>query len=382
MKTGLYIFYSRTYSGAEIVTKRLICNNKSIKPIVLCTPGSFSDSLKEYNFKIYETQFLEPVNYYNNKVIKLICYPFALIYKSLGLSLKVIFLLKKEKIDFLHANNLFPSIYIIPLLWVRFFFRDLKIVRSHFDASFHAVNNNLGKYIWRILIQKFDINFAASDYTKEVMLNVIKSDRIFTLYSGLESLKIDKKFTQLSPNNKNINIGIIGQIIPSKGHSLLLKALENLNQYDFNLLIIGKKEGKYYENLLFQLETLPIKSKISFSGFFNNIDEMYENIDIVVNATSEAYAEPLGTTIIEGMAFGKIVVASNVGGTPEIINHEIDGFLYKPDNIKALTDTLKYIFDNLNKIDYIRENAIDKVRSKFQIEKMVTRYNYLLENKL
>ncbi|MFN3848505.1 MAG: glycosyltransferase family 4 protein [Spirosomataceae bacterium] len=381
MKTGLYIFYSRTYSGAEIVTKRLICHNKSIKPIILCTPGNFSNSLKEYNFKIYETQFLEPVKYYNNKVIKLICYPLALVYRTLGLSLKVFFLLKREKVDFIHANNLFPSLYILPLLYIKFLL-PVKVVRSHFDASFHNINEIIGKYIWRILIKRFDINFAASDYTKKVMLNVKKSDRIFTLYSGLESLKIQKHFNQSSSNSKSINLGIIGQIIPSKGHNLLLKALENLNQYDFNLHIIGKKEGKYYESLLSQLEISPIKSKISFSGFFSNMNEMYENIDLVVNATSAAYAEPLGTTIIEGMAFGKIVVASNVGGTPEIINHNIDGFLYKPDNIESLTNILKYTFDNFNKMNYIRENAIEKVKSKFQIETMVERYNYLLEHKL
>lgn len=382
MKTGLYIFYSRTYSGAEIVTKRLICHNKSIKPIILCTSGDFRESLKEYDFKIYETRFLEPVSYYNSNFFKVIYYPFAFIYKSLGLSLKVFFLLKKEKIDFIHANNLFPSIYLIPLLYVKFFFSGIKIIRSHFDASFHNINNNLGRFIWSILIQKFDINFAASDYTKEVMLNVRKSDRIFTLYGGLEFLKINNPFIKPSSNKKKINIGIIGQIIPSKGHSLLIKALENLNQYDFNLLIIGKGEGKYYETLLSELETSPIKSNVSFSGFFSNMNEMYRNIDIVVNATSAAYAEPLGTTIIEGMAYGKIVVASNVGGTPEIIDHRVDGFLFEPDSIEALSGALKYVFENFNNIDNIREKAIDKVKTKFHIEAMVTRYNYLLENKL
>ena len=119
-------------------------------------------------------------------------------------------------------------------------------------------------------------------------------------------------------------------------------------------------------------------SKIIYLGYIDDIVEFYNGCDIIINNSSGLRSEPLGTTIYEAMACEKIVLASNTGGTPEIITDEKDGFLFDSEQQSDLEQKLSYVFEKHDVMDNIRSAARSKVIEKFNISIMIDTYNKIL----
>ena len=91
-------------------------------------------------------------------------------------------------------------------------------------------------------------------------------------------------------------------------------------------------------------------------------------------------SESLGTTIYEAMAFEKIVVASDTGGTPEIITDLVDGFLFPAEQQFELLAKLDDIISNYPVYGNIKKRAREKVNQQFNILKMKADYNQILNS--
>lgn len=107
----------------------------------------------------------------------------------------------------------------------------------------------------------------------------------------------------------------------------------------------------------------------------------YNGCDIVVNNSNKEGGEPLGTTLYEAMACEKIVAASATGGSPEIIDDKINGYLFKPDSPEDIYQILKDILLNITSLQKVQQNARIKVSKRFNILTMAERYNLLLSEK-
>ena len=87
----------------------------------------------------------------------------------------------------------------------------------------------------------------------------------------------------------------------------------------------------------------------------------------------------MGTTILEAMCCNRLVLASNTGGTPEIIFDGINGFLYNPEEKDCFISRASYLIENYEKLNEIRYNARMRIINNFNIEKMVNEFNDLIE---
>jgi glycosyltransferase involved in cell wall biosynthesis len=300
------------------------------------------------------------------------------LFKSLALSITVSQIIKQHKeITLIDCINLIPSFYILPyIFYQKIYGRNFKIIRSHHDISFHGRNKYLSYWIWNLLARNFDLNYVPSGATRKKFLQVT-SHNAWIVYNGIDI----QKFNNLKIHTGvDITVGIIGQIIPEKGHMLLLEAMKELRtNKSVKLFVYGNENTDFSVELKKYISTISALSEmVEFKGFIKETEAIYNEIDIVVNCTTESFAEPLGTTIIEGMSYGKIVVASNVGGTPEIIDDKLNGYLYQSTSLKNLQSTLEYVVDNCHKLIDLRENAILKVSKKFNIDVMVNNYNKMV----
>ncbi|MFT6202500.1 MAG: glycosyltransferase involved in cell wall biosynthesis [Spirosomataceae bacterium] len=375
--TCLYIFYSENFSGAEIVISRLLKSNHSITPIILCSEGDFASFHREAGLKVYTSKHLSSARSGNIFVDTLLFVPLFL-FKSLALSITVSQIIKQHKeITLIDCINLIPSFYILPyIFYQKIYGRNFKIIRSHHDISFHGRNKYLSYWIWNLLARNFDLNYVPSGATRKKFLQVT-SHNAWIVYNGIDI----QKFNNLKIHTGvDITVGIIGQIIPEKGHMLLLEAMKELRtNKSVKLFVYGNENTDFSVELKKYISTISALSEmVEFKGFIKETEAIYNEIDIVVNCTTESFAEPLGTTIIEGMSYGKIVVASNVGGTPEIIDDKLNGYLYQSTSLKNLQSTLEYVVDNCHKLIDLRENAILKVSKKFNIDVMVNNYNKMV----
>ncbi|MBY0424596.1 MAG: glycosyltransferase family 4 protein, partial [Cytophagales bacterium] len=229
---------------------------------------------------------------------------------------------------------------------------------------------------------------AVSNAVKNKIDPTLSNKKISVLYNGVnlsefsENQSIRSKARKkLSISENSIVISIIGTISDYKGQDLVIYAFKNIKQLNTNniyLLIVGRCEDVQFLDFLKKSSCEFQNESIKFIDHTDNILEIYNCIDILVNATKSYRSEPLGTTIIEAMALKKLVVASNTGGSPEIVDDMENGFIFEVDDENSLTAKLGYIINNFQNLDHIRNNARKKVQSTFEIELMTENYNNLL----
>jgi glycosyltransferase involved in cell wall biosynthesis len=163
------------------------------------------------------------------------------------------------------------------------------------------------------------------------------------------------------PLHAPLNLGILGQISPHKGHDDALEALRLLGP-GYQLLIAGKGEDSYVQSLRSLSDGLPVR----FLGFVS-LPEFFKNVDILLVPSWE---EPFGIVLLEAMASGIPVVATAAGGPLDIVRHGIDGFLVPPRNPRALAEAVRAL---QSRTESIVLEARKRVESTFDIQAVVPR---------
>ena len=169
----------------------------------------------------------------------------------------------------------------------------------------------------------------------------------------LVSLRIDLNLfnplsvsdTYKSGDKLGISLGYIGRLADGKGledlfETILILKSQNLK---FNCLIFGT--GPLETALKKLAEKLRIRDKIEWRGFvsYDKVPEALSEIDIFVYPS---WHEGFGRSIMEALAMEKPVVATNVGGIPDLINNGENGFLVEPHNSEMLAQKIKELMEN------------------------------------
>ena len=120
------------------------------------------------------------------------------------------------------------------------------------------------------------------------------------------------------------------------------------------------------------IDTNNLSSNIQFHGWVlqEKVIELISKSDILVVSSKH---ESLPMAIAESMASGKVVIASDVGGIPEMITNETDGFLFNLSKESQIIEPLKKLHNNFNLIASIAENAKKSASDKFDCEKVAER---------
>jgi glycosyltransferase involved in cell wall biosynthesis len=140
-------------------------------------------------------------------------------------------------------------------------------------------------------------------------------------------------------------IGIVGRLTPWKGQHVFLEAFARaFPQPNVQAVLIGSAmfgEDAYASELRAQARALGIEDRVEFAGFVYDVHAELERLDVLVHAS--VLPEPLGTVVIEGMAAGLPVLATNAGGPSEYIEDGRDGLLYPPGDAEALAAALERV---------------------------------------
>ena len=128
-------------------------------------------------------------------------------------------------------------------------------------------------------------------------------------------------------------VGVVARLEPEKGHPTLLEAWPAVLRAvpDAYLLIVG--EGSRRDALEAQARELRIAHRVVFTGRRDDVPAVTAALDVAV---LPSYREAQGLTILEAMALSRPVVASNVGGIPEMIEDGVTGLLVPPHDADAL----------------------------------------------
>ena len=219
-------------------------------------------------------------------------------------------------------------------------------IKNHLIKEY-GVDENKIKLIYRCV--NID-NFSPDKVTQERIIKALKDNHI--------------------PEDKPI-ISLIGRVTRWKGQHLLLEALSKVKSKDFYCLIVGSDQGRvHYTNELKDLvKRYNLGGKVEFIEHSFDIPALLMISDIVLSTAIKP--EAFGRAAIEGQAMGKIVLASNIGGSLDNTIDGITGKLFESNSAQSLADAIDWAL-NLSPKERakISQAAIKNVKENFTKEIM------------
>lgn len=150
------------------------------------------------------------------------------------------------------------------------------------------------------------------------------------------------------PEKSPVTISMVGMITPWKGQDVFIDGIawlkKNHPQLQFQAQIVGGEayatagETGFKDHLIQKVKNLNLTDCVHFLGMISNIEKIYQTSDIVTHCSKKP--EPFGRVIIEAMASGCSVIATNAGGAAEIVNHNQNGLLVTPGSGEELGKAL------------------------------------------
>ena len=179
---------------------------------------------------------------------------------------------------------------------------------------------------------------------------------VHLVYPGVELSRFDPSRLppkrevrrQLGLPEKATLVGIVGRLQRWKGMHVLIEAMPYiLQQYpDARCVVVGgdhKLEPDYPEHLRALVDAHGMHDKVIFAGFQKNVPQWMQAMDVMVHASDD---EPFGIVVIEAMALGKPVVATDTAGPSEIITHGVDGLLTPFGDAEQLAGRIIHYLDH------------------------------------
>lgn len=195
-------------------------------------------------------------------------------------------------------------------------------------------------------------------------------------FRPLSECNFKKKFN-IDENSKLILFGANNPFTDAnKGFSLLMQALDKIKTPNSRLVIYGA-ENIIPNKLKAYLADSIVFNKISNNNFLNQI---YNSSDVIVVPSLH---ENFSNTILESFSSGKPVVAYNVGGNAELIEHKVNGYLAIPFDTGDFARGIDWIFDNQKKIDFqdlTRTKVKDLYSNKVISKKYIELFDQILSN--
>jgi glycosyltransferase involved in cell wall biosynthesis len=163
-------------------------------------------------------------------------------------------------------------------------------------------------------------------------------------------------------------LGVIGRLSPEKGQIFFLEAFSKLveNYPQVTALIVG--EGPDEKKLKEYCLSKKLDLKVIFTGYQEDMTSIYNSLDLVI---LPSLSEGMPNVALEGMLFGKPVIGTRVGGTPEVIMDRKTGILIPPENATSLADSILELLSDENKIRAYSESSRAFVQENFSLEKKV-----------
>lgn len=291
----------------------------------------------------------------------------------------------KRKFDIVISRTRFFSTSLLALVYAKI--KRAKWIHIEHGSDFVKLNNRLFSFaakaydytFGKMVLNLSNANIANSAASAQFCQKLHKGGKCDVIYRGVEIEKIENapETAEIKKDTPDqIFITFIGRLIDGKGVLDLIEAVKDISA-NYKLLIIGDgPQRKILENFS---RKPGLSKKIVFFGHkkFGEAIGILKASDIFVNPS---YTEGLPTSVIEAALCRKAIIATNVGGTPEIISGKNDGFLIEPKNIDLSKERLELLIKDAKLREEFGHNAYEEVKNKFDWNKSVDKYLEIFKN--
>ncbi|MCQ2560069.1 MAG: glycosyltransferase [Clostridia bacterium] len=169
-------------------------------------------------------------------------------------------------------------------------------------------------------------------------------------------------------------VGIVGRLHPVKGHRYFLQAAQQILQTkpEVRFLVVG--DGSERPSLEAYAAELGITDQVIFTGFVKEVAEIMPALNVLV---IPSLWEGFGLTALEGMVLKVPVLASSIGGLPEVVEDEYTGLLVPPADSQALAEKTLWMLDNPEETRILSQNALKVLQEKFTSQVMAAKTEQL-----
>jgi len=291
--------------------------------------------------------------------------------------------IKKMKPDVVHIHHFRTAVLCRPLL---------KLAKV--PVVIYSVHNRWGSKIhfaldrWTTRFGNVTVPFSQA--VKRFLLEEEKLNPAWVrdpIYIGIDVEKFSRDFpSEIDGLKKELDlvdegpvIGFVGALAPQKGLVFLIEAVAKLRTRFPNIkcLLIG--EGEQESELKTKIQQQQLDANFVFLGQRYDIPALLKLMDVFV---LPSLWEGLPQVVLEAMAARTPVVATNVCGTPEIIENGRNGLLVPPENADQLAEAISKILEDSTLRQRLIENASQTINTKFRVSQMVDNFAALYEQLL
>ncbi|KAA3598719.1 MAG: glycosyltransferase family 1 protein [Calditrichaeota bacterium] len=304
--------------------------------------------------------------------------------KDLVATFKLYKILKKQKPQILHTHT--SKAGIVGRL-AGFLARIPVRVHSPHGHIFYGYFDRFTTKFF-ILIEKFFaktshkiLNLTDEGRSDHIKEKIDKPEKFETVYCGifLDDFKNCTKSeirTEFGVNESEFLVGFVGRLTEIKGCDIFLKGAKQVSEKADNVKFMVVGDGELREQVHTLAKNLGISDKVIFTGMRNDIPQIFKALDVFVLTSRN---EGLGRVLVEAMVSGIPIVASEVGGVPEVVEYGKSGLLFSSENISELSENiLKLVSQN-----DLKENLISNGKRRaedFEMQLMIDKVKSIYDS--
>lgn len=256
------------------------------------------------------------------------------------------------------AGGLYAKARGIPWIHIEHGTKQVDYDNLFVRSAAKAVDSSMGKWILK------NARVAAVSEASCRFAKGLGAKKCVVLYNGVDT----KFFDGEKKKHKGVNVVFVGRLIQEKGVQDLIKAVKGLN---VNLTIVGS--GPYEKEL-----KKMAGENVRFVGSKDSkgVKSVLSESDVLVNPS---YAEGLPTSVLEAGAMGLAVIATDVGGTKEIIENEKNGFLFNAGNVKLLRKHIQKLVFDASLREKFGSEIKKKIRNNFDWDIIAEKFERVLK---
>ena len=295
--------------------------------------------------------------------------------------------LKQNRIDIVHAYNFYANVFALPaarMVRVPVVLASIRDTGENLTARQRAVNKIFCRMADRVIVN-------AEAIKRTLVAEGYRPERITVIPNGIvcPPLRSDQDHLlhrEFGLSTNDVLIGVVSRIARGKGLQYLLEAapdvIARIPQAKF--LIIGDNSfnPEYREELKRQTINLGLQDRVIFTGFRLDVPNILSSLALSVLPSLN---EGLSNSLLESMAAAVPVVATNVGGNPEVVVDGVTGLLVPPRNPAALAEAICRVLRTPGLRNKLGQAGRRRVLEHFSNERMIRNverlYGELLEAK-
>lgn len=237
-------------------------------------------------------------------------------------------------------------------------------------------NSLLNRFLFRRVLT--DI-IANSEATKKTILqnnpNLFDKEKIRVIYNGIEINRAESS-TIYKKRHNEILLGNAGRLVHQKGQHFLIEIAKVLKEKEINFTILIAGNGPLERELADQIRKADLENEVKLLGFVKNINEFMRSIDLFILTS---LWEGFGFVLAEAMLHEKPIVAWDISSNPELVIHNVNGYLAPPFKIEIFTQQIIDLIEDSEKQKEFGEKGLAMAESKFSYKETMAQLCSFLE---